>query len=231
MNRDPFSHFDAPYVLGALSPADRDAYEEHLRSCPDCAAAVREVAGLPGLLGRVSPADFSALDDLPELPAGLLPALLTEVRRERRRGRVRALVVAAAAVVTVAAASAALTTQVVDDGPGTAVPSPAAAPAQDMSVLEDAGVTAAVAVEPVRWGTRLTLTCRYESSEDEEYPTDSSYVLVVTTERGSERVASWRAVPGRTMTVAGATATGSADITGIEVRTAGGRPVLRLDRP
>jgi len=29
-------HSDAAYVVGALSPADRAAYEEHLRGCEQC---------------------------------------------------------------------------------------------------------------------------------------------------------------------------------------------------
>jgi hypothetical protein len=35
---DPFEHDDAAYVLGALSPAERAAFEEHLQSCADCTA-------------------------------------------------------------------------------------------------------------------------------------------------------------------------------------------------
>ena len=43
---DPFEHEDAAYVLGALSRADRTAYEAHLRTCPRCTAAVAELAAL-----------------------------------------------------------------------------------------------------------------------------------------------------------------------------------------
>lgn len=31
MSEDPFATFDAAYVLGALSPEDRQRFEEHLR--------------------------------------------------------------------------------------------------------------------------------------------------------------------------------------------------------
>ena len=47
-------HDDAAYVLGALSPVDRRAYEEHLRECSACQASVRSLAGLPGLLALTS---------------------------------------------------------------------------------------------------------------------------------------------------------------------------------
>lgn len=52
MTADEFATYDAAYVLGALSPEDRQAFEEHLQECDRCAAAVRELAGLPGLLAQ-----------------------------------------------------------------------------------------------------------------------------------------------------------------------------------
>ena len=60
---DPFVTYDAAYVLGALSPQDRAAFEEHLRGCAQCAAAVAELAGVPGLLARVSADDARGLVD------------------------------------------------------------------------------------------------------------------------------------------------------------------------
>ena len=41
---DKFAQWDAAYVLGALSPAERREFEEHLASCPSCQAAVSELA-------------------------------------------------------------------------------------------------------------------------------------------------------------------------------------------
>ncbi|HEV2087650.1 MAG TPA: zf-HC2 domain-containing protein, partial [Cryptosporangiaceae bacterium] len=61
------AHDGAPYVLGALSPDERLSYEAHLESCAECRASVREVAGLPGLLARVSATD--AADVSPSDPA------------------------------------------------------------------------------------------------------------------------------------------------------------------
>src|SRR4029450_13226426 len=37
---DKFAQWDAAYVLGALSPAERREFEEHLSSCKSCQAAV-----------------------------------------------------------------------------------------------------------------------------------------------------------------------------------------------
>ena len=36
-----FGYDDGAYVLGALSPADRKAFEDHLSTCADCQQSVR----------------------------------------------------------------------------------------------------------------------------------------------------------------------------------------------
>ena len=41
---DEFAEWDAAYVLGALSPSDRRAYERHLAECDACRAAVADLA-------------------------------------------------------------------------------------------------------------------------------------------------------------------------------------------
>ena len=40
-NTDPFSENDAAYVMGALTDADRRAFEAHVSGCGECAAEVR----------------------------------------------------------------------------------------------------------------------------------------------------------------------------------------------
>ncbi|HRD63345.1 MAG TPA: zf-HC2 domain-containing protein, partial [Nocardioides sp.] len=78
-------HEDGAYVLGALSPEDRVGFERHLPGCPTCTEAIRELAGLPGLLARV-PVDILDADQLPTpVPDTLLPALVRRARRTRRR--------------------------------------------------------------------------------------------------------------------------------------------------
>ncbi|GAA0737769.1 zf-HC2 domain-containing protein [Dactylosporangium roseum] len=46
-------HDSAVYVLGALSPPERETYERHLVGCAECRAEVAQFADLPGLLGRL----------------------------------------------------------------------------------------------------------------------------------------------------------------------------------
>lgn len=53
--------FDAGvYVLGALSPSERYAFERHLATCAQCRDDVVWLAGLRGLLGRLSTSDVVA---------------------------------------------------------------------------------------------------------------------------------------------------------------------------
>ncbi|WP_030143171.1 anti-sigma factor family protein [Mycetocola saprophilus] len=58
-----FDEWDAAYVLGALGPADRRAYEEHLAECERCRLHMSELASLPGLLSRITPPNER---DIPE---------------------------------------------------------------------------------------------------------------------------------------------------------------------
>ncbi len=240
MINDAFSQYDAAYVLGALSPADRQAFEDHLRTCGGCRRAVADVAGLPGLLARVDATDLDpagvgpgavgpeGLEDRPvpdPLPDTLLPRLLAEVRRDQRRRRTWAVATGAAAAAAVAAVTVG-----VAGGLGGGEPSPPAVSAQGrvMTQVDQTQLSARLAMEDVAWGTRLTITCTYGTDRygDGELP---SYGLVVRTRDGAtEQVATWRAVAGKPTTVVAATAHRPSDITSVEVRTTSGDPVLRL---
>ena len=46
----------AAYVLGALTPAERQAFESHLAMCAECAAEVRSLAPVAGSLAHLVPA-------------------------------------------------------------------------------------------------------------------------------------------------------------------------------
>ncbi|MEV6931850.1 zf-HC2 domain-containing protein [Dactylosporangium sp. NPDC051485] len=64
-------HDSAVYVLGALPPPEREAYERHLADCGQCRAEVAEFSDLPGLLGRLDPesaAQIALASDLPDEP-------------------------------------------------------------------------------------------------------------------------------------------------------------------
>jgi hypothetical protein len=50
------------YLLGALDPADRSEFEEHLNTFPTCQAELLRLAPLPGLLQRLTPEDYDAIE-------------------------------------------------------------------------------------------------------------------------------------------------------------------------
>ncbi len=218
-------------MLGALSPAERLAFKRHLSECEECTRSVSALAGLPGLLGRVDPV---VLEEVPveEVPATLLPALLDDVRRARRRRTWATAALAAAAVVLVVVPVS--LSQLADDpapppGPGSSASEEPVVP-QPMEPVGDVPVRATVSLEGVTWGTRLGLTCTYDpATVDYELPAEADYVLFVRTRDGRlEQVGSWRSVGGREMEIMAATALTPAELASVEVRTTDGRVVLRL---
>ena len=160
-----FEYDDGAYVLGALSPADRQAFEAHLSGCDRCQRSVRELAGLPGLLARVDAGVLeSPAADVP-VPAGVLPALLRDVRTERRRRTWLTAGAAAAAAVVVATATFTLAgLNDSGDGPSAApsATSSSTATGRPMAPVGDVkGVRATLDLAPVAWGTKLDLVCSY----------------------------------------------------------------------
>ena len=229
MSTDPFAHDDAAYVLGALGPAERRAYEEHLSGCAECARAVADLAGLPALLGQVDESAFTDPEVAPPLPDTLLPRLLGEVRRRRRRTRLLTVMGVAASAVLVLVLGAVLLV-------GGSGPSAEQAPpvhTQAMTQVDQHVLSATVALQQVAWGTRMQLSCTYRG-EGEGWggETPPSYALVVHTRDGrAEQVATWRAVPGKETHLEAATAADAGQIASVDVVLAGtDRPVLTLTR-
>jgi anti-sigma factor RsiW len=83
-------HDSAVYVLGALSPPEREAYERHLVDCAECRAEVAEFSDLPGLLGRLDPEIAAqilmASDDASSSSAQLLPPIDASAARAADSG-------------------------------------------------------------------------------------------------------------------------------------------------
>ena len=229
-----FEQWDGAYVLGALSPEDRVAFERHLPGCDGCSRSVRELAGLPGLLARL-PVEILDPSAPPQpVPDTLLPALVRRVRRtQRRRTWITSGLVAAAAAVAIGAVGVA-TLGGDDDNPPSALRSPSSGPTtaapQQMQPVGAGTISGWLSLTQVGWGTRLDLTCTYPQAGlygDSAAPT---YTMFVTTTAGStEQVASWKGLPGKEMHVTGATAADADDITNVEIRGSNGQPLLELD--
>ncbi|OXM44426.1 anti-sigma factor family protein [Amycolatopsis alba] len=206
---DPFATYDAAYVLGALSPEDRFAYEKHLRGCDRCAASVRDLAGIPGLLAQ---AGAPALREEEPAPSPeLLPAVLKRVRRGRRIQR--AITTTAAGI----AVAAGVTLAFVLTGP-------IAAGGNPMTPLGDYPVTAEVAMSATDTGTKVDMTCSYGGNRT------GDYILVAVDADGStSELASWRAMPKDTAHIVVGTAMRAGDIKALEIRTPSGLPLLRMN--
>jgi hypothetical protein len=134
---DRFRTWDGAYVLGALIDEERREYEAHLAQCPECQAAVAEIAMLPSLLARVPDPEIESLGidgydadgygaesqnlDLPlpdslrqppstllSPPEDMLAKARADHRRGVRRGRVRQVAIGVGSAVVAAAAAIAI---------------------------------------------------------------------------------------------------------------------------
>lgn len=187
---DPFREWDAAYVLGSLDPVDRRAFEDHLRTCAACRAAVAELAGMPGLLRMVPAAEAAALGGDAAADVVELAAVARAVHRDRRRRSVVLAGVAAALLV-------------LGGTVGTLLGRPAAAPvastpssSTQVTVLQlepvgSAAVSADLTLQAKGWGTRIDWECRYPS-EDSLYGATPTYELVLVDDDGTSTVvATW----------------------------------------
>jgi hypothetical protein len=216
---DPFEHYDAAYVLGALTTADRRDFEAHMAGCPACTAAVGALAGLPGLLASVSPDVVESLAVDPEdPPASLLPRLIARANRRRRLTWV-AIAGAAAAVVAVFVLVLMVTAR-----PATTTQNAGLPVTLAVSGTGSGALSANAHLVSVAWGTRIDLKCTYEDVPGWD---SNVYFMTITDRTGTtQSVASWTALPGKTASLTGSTATRVGDIAALDVRDTKGDVLL-----
>ncbi|OIH97750.1 anti-sigma factor [Curtobacterium sp. MCBA15_001] len=235
MTDDRFAEWDAAYVLGSLDSDERLEYERHLETCDRCAAAVAELVGLPGLLGKLSAEQAVAIaepDGRPEArPESTLAAVAHRVRHRRRTRRVWVGVTAGLAVVVavlggLAVGTAGERSASVQAG-ASGGPSAAASAAADRYAMVGAqGLDVDLAVSGEQWGTRFDWGCSYGGRT---WAADGSVMydlVVVRTDGSTTTIASWTAAGADARGLSASTDIARSDIASVEVRLRGHQDVL-----
>jgi anti-sigma factor RsiW len=212
-----YAMWDAAYVLGSLSSADRREFEAHMVDCPSCREAVAQLSGMPALLSRLDRNEVAAINEsdhtsgVQEMSAELLPSLLATLRWRRRRTR---LVTWTAA----AAAAAVLTIGVFVGVAGystTSLPPQTTASAQPMAQVGTTVLASTVSLSSQQWGTHIALKFVCTAPV---YAHHDTVALVVVGRDGSQtRLATWVAIPGHSATPTASISTPVDQIAAVQV--------------
>lgn len=234
LGSDPFGDWDASYVLGALSPAERREFEEHLATCAECQTSIAELAGMPGLLAQLPPGDAAALAKSADLdvdasptggpdsgdpsasdisvPATLLPGV---VRLDRQRRQLLQTVMGLAAALVLLAGLVGVAAV-----HGQFALSRSSSPYRlAFSPVVPTTITAVVDVVPHATGTELRVECQYPSDSPGQPYEQRDYAIVVTDVAGrSTPIRTWTARPNRLMTPEATTPLPVNKIAAVEIR-------------
>ncbi|TDN44215.1 putative zinc finger protein [Curtobacterium flaccumfaciens] len=225
MSDDRYAEWDAAYVLGSLPPDERLEYERHLETCDRCAAAVAELVGLPGLLGKL-PADQAIEIAEPDgrrdvRSESTLASVAHRVRHRRRSRRVWVAATAGLAVVAAVLGGLAVGTAA-DRGSVQAGPAATARSDADRYAMTGAqGLDVDLAVSGESWGTRFDWGCSYGGRT---WSADGSVMydlVVVRTDGTTQTVASWTAAGADAKGLSASTDVPRTDIASVQVRLRG----------
>jgi anti-sigma factor RsiW len=224
---DEYAMWDAAYVLGSLSPAERREFEAQMADCTLCSNAVGELSGIPALLSLLDRDTVAAIDEAERssdalVPRELLPALQAKVswRRHRSRAVTWTAQAAAAAVLAIGAlvgvhcqSQASLHTQ-----------SQASPSVQPMAQVGTNKLTSTVSLADEPWGTSISMNCICLAPLTA--PHDKLAMLIVGRDGSRTRMATWTANPGHTAAPVGSTSTHVDQIASVQVVSADSGAVL-----
>jgi anti-sigma factor RsiW len=221
-----YAMWDAAYVLGSLSAADRREFEAHMADCPACREAVAELSGVPALLSQLSREEVAAINEsgttpsaTPEMSPELLPSLLATVRWRRRRTRVATWAASTAAAVVLG-----IGVFVGVQGHSATPPQQVTASAQPMAQVGTNLLASTVSLSPEHWGTFINLRCVCLAPLNAHH--DTLAMVVVGRDGSRTRLATWVADPGHTATPAGSISTPVDQIAAVQVVSADNGEVL-----
>jgi anti-sigma factor RsiW len=219
-----YATWDAAYVLGSLSPSDRHEFEGHLSVCPLCNQSVSDLSGMPALLSKLDGDTVVAMDGDgglvgPRTP-NLLPSLLGEVHRRRRRVRMATWTTGVAAAVLL---SVGLFLGAAPHHPASSPPQ-AAVFALQMDQVGTKALASTVSLSSRQWGTSIDLDCVCLAPVTARH--DKLAMVVVGRDGSHTQLATWTANPGRTAKLAGTTSTPVEQIVQVQVVSADNGQVL-----
>lgn len=218
---DAVQHSLAAYLFGALERDERTAVSSHLLECAPCREELASLAGLPGLLARVDPADIEPTlpGDSAETDARLLQRSLAELARRRRRAHRRRRTLAVAAGVAVLATAGVLAQRNV----GSSSARPAASDRSFTATDGATGVRARFDLSTQPWGTQISV-------ELKGAPQGTHCVLLAVSRSGARaQVGTWQSLYERTTTVTTASDVSQGQLAALEVDTADGHRLVAVD--
>jgi anti-sigma factor RsiW len=224
---DEYAMWDAAYVLGSLSSAERKEFEAHMAGCPLCRSAVGDLNGMPALLSQLNRGKLAAIDEADRagvdrfVPDELLPSLLAKVKWRRRRTRIVTWAAGAAAAAVLAIGIAGVAGHF-----PTSVPTPpqASVPVQPMAQVGTNRLVSTVSLTSRQWGTFISMNCVCLAPLNAHH--DALAMVVVGRDGSHTRMASWVANPGHTAIPVGSISTPIDQIASVQVVSADDGQVL-----
>jgi len=226
---DPYAMWDAAYVLGSLSSAERREFENHLSGCKSCRTAVAELSGMPALLALVDREDMARAEDEaaiepPPLRPEVLAWLLAKVswRRRRQRWITGTVVAAAAAVLAVGVLVAARPMSPLPEQS----PPGVTATALTMTPVLPSEFDVTLSLTSHGWGTHIEMACTYreeshDAADGDETDAGDKLAMVAVGRDGSRtQLATWMSLPSSTSYPTGSTSLPIDQIAAIQVVSA-----------
>ena len=222
-----YATWDAAYVLGSLSPADRREFEAHLSVCPSCSQAVAELSGMPALLSKLDSDTVAAINDgrphRRRWRRTCCRRCCPTVRRRRRRSRVVTWTSGAAAAVLLAIGVFVSIPSLTGHSP-TSAPPQASVSALPMAQVGTKALASTVSLSSQNWGTVIDLRCVCLAPVYAHH--DRLAMVVVNRDGTHTQLATWVADPGHTATPAGSISTPGDQIAAVQVVSADNGKVL-----